>query len=143
MDKVHWLFFATLVIVGGVIFHLFSRLAKGEIDMIYAGVIAAIAGLAGSAAAFFLLADPHVIAAASTKGIIYAALAGLGTALASIAAFMMYKAGAPMSISSPITRAGATVFAVIFGMVLFSESLSFLNIVGVVLSIVSIVLMCL
>ena len=143
MEKIHWLFFAAVIIAGGLMVHLFSRLARGEIDVFYANLTAMTASLIVSFIAYTIFSEQGSIANASIKGVALSALVGVSSAIATIGIFAMYRAGAPMSVAVPLTRSGVATISILFGVFLLAEKLTALNMAGVVLSIVAIILMSL
>lgn len=123
--------------------HLFSRLARGEIDVFYANLIAMTASVIVSLVAYIIFSEQGSIVDASAKGVALSAMVGASSALATIGIFAMYRTGAPMSVAVPLTRSGVATISVLFGVFLLAEKLTALNIAGVVLSVIAIILMTL
>ncbi len=136
----HWLVYTLVVITGGVGIHAFSKLAKPYIDPIYTFLLAGGVFFAISIVTFLMVGGREHIAQTPTKGIVFALCAGVATAVANLGVFLMYKAGAPMSVAMPITRTSTAVLAVLLGFFLFAEKLTFVNLTGVAFAVAAIVL---
>ncbi len=136
----HWSFFTALVVVAATGIHFFSQLAKDTIDPIIALVITT--GTAFLLSLCFLpMAQEGLVKNINFgKGPVLYMLVGLCIMLAHLGIFYMFKAGAPMSLATPIARFLPAVLAVILGVFYFHETLKMTQILGLILSFVAVFL---
>ncbi|HOO82072.1 MAG TPA: EamA family transporter [Alphaproteobacteria bacterium] len=136
----HWLVYALVVIAGGLGIHSFSKLAKSYIDPVYTFLLAGGVFFTISILTFLIMGGREHIAQTPTKGIILALCTGVAMTAANFGVFLMYKAGAPMSVAMPLTRTSTAILAVLFGVFFFAEKLTLVNMTGVVFAVIGIVL---
>lgn len=135
----HWLVYASIIIVSSSAFHVFSKFAENKIDPSVAVLFVQGAGFLASIALFFLFnhgtgKEMNI----QTSGIIFAIISGTVISFSNFAVFAMYNAGAPMSIAVPLTRTAVVICSVIFGILLFRENIDLTRSIGILLGIASI-----
>ncbi|MCB1591012.1 MAG: EamA family transporter [Alphaproteobacteria bacterium] len=136
----HWSIFTALVVVSATGIHFFSKLAKDTVDPMIALVITTGAAFAVSLCFLPAAQDGLVKSLTFSKGPVLYTLVGLCIALAHLGIFFMFKAGAPMSLATPIARFFPAVLAVILGVAFFNEALKPTQIAGLVLAVIAVVL---
>ncbi|MCB1680324.1 MAG: EamA family transporter [Rhodospirillales bacterium] len=136
----HWSIFTALVVVSATGIHFFSRLAKDTVDPMIALVITTGAAFAFSLCFLPAAQDGLVKNLTFSRGPVLYALVGICISLAHLGIFYMFKAGAPMSLATPIARLLPAILAVILGLFSFQETLKATQIAGLVLAVFAVVL---
>jgi uncharacterized membrane protein len=136
-----WLPSAIIVVLGGLGLHVFSRFAKDFPDPYFAGLIAHGVAFLVVLLIYFLFSDFNLSYKISNQDYMFAIMTGVCIGLANLFVMVMYKQNAPISIAMPATRLTVIVAGVLVGVFVFSESLTYLKILGIVMSVVSIVLL--
>jgi uncharacterized membrane protein len=140
--KAEWILWVALMVTTSVAFHIFSRYARDGMDIFPFALIVNGSALAACVLLYFIFHKPG-IELPGNNGILFAVLAGVSIGVANFAAFGVYKTGMPVSIAVPLTRTAVAMGAVVLGIILFSETLTLVNVAGIGLSLVSIYLMTL
>jgi len=136
-----WLFYTSIVVIGATGIHFFSKLAKGTMDPLVGLVFTT--GTAFVLALMFLpfAKDPLVKSFTTyNKGILLYALVGLCITIAHLGIFYMFRAGAPISIATPLARFVPAFLAVLLGAFFFHETLKTTQIAGLVLAVIAVIM---
>lgn len=132
-----WIIYAGIVIFGATGIHYFSKLAKGTIDPVIALVYTTAAALAVSLCFLPLAAEPFSKSLALSKPVLLYVSVGACIALAHLGIFLMFKAGAPLSLATPLVRFAPAVLAVILGLIFFQETIKLHQWLGLGLAFIS------
>lgn len=136
----HWSFFTAMVVVCATGIHFFSQMAKNTVDPVIALVITTGSAFLLSLCLLPAAQDGLVKNLNFGKGPVLYMLVGACITFAHLGIFYMFKAGAPMSLATPIARFLPAILAVILGVVVFHETLKPLQIAGLALAVVAVVL---
>ena len=141
MKDMDWLVFALMAIAG---FALYNFFVKQSSDKITAPVGVAIIGGAMVAVALVAILFMHFSGQEITitsQGIKFALLAGLFTALAEMAYFLMFMRGTNLTIGLPLVVGGTVAGGAILGFVFLSEALPLVKLIGVLTTLAGIILL--
>jgi bacterial/archaeal transporter family protein len=141
MKNMNWLIFALIAIGGYALFNFFLMFSA---DKISAPIGVAIIGSMTVVVALIAIISMNISGQEfliTSDGIKFAILAGLFTAIAELAYYIMYLKGTNLSIGTPLVVGGTILIATILGVIILSETLSIVKIIGVITTIVGIILL--
>jgi transporter family protein len=128
-----WLIIVILTAVFFGLYNFFIKLSAGHIHQILGAVLLqAVALLLGSIALLYLKWR-GIPFDASSKGVLFAVLAGVFVGLAEITSFYVFSKGINASVGIPIIVGGTVLVGTLLGIVFLKESLSLLQYVGIAL----------
>lgn len=132
-----WVFYSGIVILGATGIHVLSRFAKGTLDPVWALVVSMGAAFAVSLC-FIPLAGVSASKdlSLSKPFLIYSAV-GFCVAIAHLGIYLMFKAGAPLSLATPLVRFAPAAVVILVGLLFFQEALKWYQILGLALAFVS------
>ncbi len=135
-----WLIYAGLVIFGATGIHFFAKLSKHILDPVHAVILTT--GVAFFCALCFLpfSTKDFIKSEMTVREILICGGVGLCITVAQLGIFYMFRAGAPISIATPLVRFAPAVLAVFLGYIVFQEQLKILQVIGLVMAVVSVVL---
>jgi transporter family protein len=134
----NWIYYAVTAALFMALYNVFIKLAAGNIHQVVGAVVLqVVAALAGAAMLLFLKLNGTALPI-SNKGLLFAALAGLSVGLAEIISFFAFSGGTAASKGVTVIVGSTIVLAVLIGLVFLKESLTPLQIVGVLLVLVGI-----
>jgi transporter family protein len=136
-----WLPLALLTALCLALYNFFIKLASNQLPAAVGAVVLQL--VAAGLGALWLLrlklqGQPLPL---STKGLMLAALAGLGVGLAEILTFIVFQRGLPSSVGTPVIVGGSVLLTALLGVLLLRESLSGGQAAGLLLIVVGIALL--
>ncbi len=125
-------FFPFALTVGGIlVYHVSQKNIPAEINPLHATMLAYVAGILMCAAVGVAYAGNRSLIL-SIRGSNWAVWAmGLGAAAIEVGFMLAYRSGWRLSVTAVATNVAATALLIPIGLVIFKESLSFRNVVGV------------
>ena len=137
----NWLPLALLTALCLALYNLFIKLAANEVSAAVGAVVLQLVA-AGLGAAWLLrlklLGQPLPV---TGKGLVLAALAGLGVGLAEILTFVVYQRGLTASVGTPVIVGGSVLLTAVLGVVVLREGLSLPQAGGLLLIVAGIALL--
>ncbi|HNT29468.1 MAG TPA: EamA family transporter [bacterium] len=128
----NWIFLALLTASLYGIYNFFIKIASGHINQIAGAVILQIvAALLGSVILIYLKLSNTQLEI-SSKGILFAILAGVGVGLAEITSFIVFSKNVPASIGIPIIIGGSVVISALLGLFFLKENYTPVHVIGLV-----------
>lgn len=136
-----WIALAILTAFFYGVYNFFIKVASGSIHQIVGAVILqVVAALVGAGVLIFLkFTDTPLLI--SSKGVWYAAFAGLFVGLAEITSFMVFAKGVPASSGIPVIIGGSIIFGAVLGMIFLKEALSPMHYLAIALVVIGVVLL--
>jgi drug/metabolite transporter (DMT)-like permease len=129
-----WMFYVTIAAVALAAADVFLKLAAGKVPnslgtLLY-GAVAFGIGLA------WFLSDQARgrVEPASTAGVVYALAVGVAFSVVTVAMYGAFRAGAPLSITSPVVRLSGLVVAGLCGVLIWSEPVTPKYVLGLCLA---------
>lgn len=136
----HWLIPLLLAALFLGLYNFFIKLSAGHIHEIAGAVILQVVAFLVGGAALVWLKLTGAPLEMSSRGILYAVLAGVAVGLAEITAFYGFSKGISASVGIPIMVGGTVLVGVVLGLLVLREQLSPLQGLGVLLLLAGIVL---
>ncbi len=136
----HWLIPLLLAALFLGLYNFFIKLSAGHIHEIAGAVILQVVAFLVGGAALIWLKLTGASLEVSSRGILFAVLAGISVGLAEITAFYGFSKGVSASVGIPIMVGGTVLVGVILGLLVLREQLSPLQGLGVLLLLAGIVL---
>ena len=135
-----WIAYATIAAAALAAADVFVKLAAGKLPnsvamLIYGGVAFGV-GLAW----FLADRDGGGFERASTSGILYALGVGLAFSAVAVALYGAFRAGAPLSVTSPLVRLSGLTVASVCGVLIWKEPVTFRYLLGLGLSVIGVYL---
>lgn len=129
----NWLAIALLTAVFFGLYNFFIKVSSGNIHEILGAVILqAVALLLGCALLIYLKQTGDQFSF-SSKGILYAVLAGLAVGVAEILTFMVFEKGIAVSIATPVIIGSSVVVSSVLGILFLRETISLIQLFALVL----------
>ena len=135
-----WLFYAGVVVFGATGIHFFSKLSNVALDPVHLVVFTMAMAFLFSLCFLPLATQNSLKYQLSLRDILLYSAVGLCVAVAHLGIFYMFRAGAPMSIATPLVRFAPAVLAVLLGYLVFQEQLRLVQIIGIILAAFSVML---
>ncbi|PJJ60496.1 EamA family transporter [Hymenobacter chitinivorans] len=136
-----WLLLALLTAFCLALYNFFIKLASDQLPAAVGAVVLQLVA-AGLGAVWLLKlklqGQPLPI---TTKGLLLAALAGLGVGLAEILTFVVFSRGVSSSVGTPVIVGGSVLLTALLGLVVLREALSWSQALGLVSIVVGIALL--
>lgn len=130
----HWFPVAVATGIAFCGYNVFLKLAAGHIDQVLGAlvlqVVAALAGAVVLGVWYRVSSKPLEV---SSTGLGYAALAGLCVSAAEILAFVVFAAGAPVSLGAPVILGGTVLYSAFAGVLVLREAVTLSQMSGAVL----------
>jgi transporter family protein len=136
----HWLIPLLLAALFLGLYNFFIKLSAGHIHEIAGAVILQVVAFLVGGAALVWLKLTGAPLEVSSRGILFAVLAGVSVGLAEITAFYGFSKGTSASVGIPIMVGGTVLVGVMLGLLVLREQLSPLQGLGVFLLLAGIVL---
>ncbi len=129
----NWLAIALLTAVFFGLYNFFIKVSSGNIHEILGAVILqAVALLLGCALLIYLKQTGDQFSF-SSKGILYAVLAGLAVGVAEILTFMVFEKGVAVSIATPVIIGSSVVVSSVLGILFLRETISLIQLFALAL----------
>lgn len=129
----NWLAIALLTAVFFGLYNFFIKVSSGNIHEILGAVILqAVALLLGCALLIYLKQTGDQFSF-SSKGILYAVLAGLAVGVAEILTFMVFEKGIAVSIATPVIIGSSVVVSSVLGILFLRETISLIQLFALAL----------
>lgn len=135
-----WLIFAIITPLFFVTYQSLSKLLPKDISVFLVNAYASLIGFLVMVLLHFLL-SPNKSLALNSKYVPIAISIGILISLGNFGIIKAFNLGAPQSLFSPIFYITLIIYGVIFGLVIWHESLNFPQIIGGLLSIIGILIM--
>lgn len=126
----NWLVFAVGAMLGSGIFNYLVKLSSGKLNTILALLIAISVQIPFYLGYLIYVYRQTGSIQVTKEGLILVAASGLVAILANVAFFMMYSAGAPISLGAPVYQTGGFIVAILLGLILLKEPLTFKIVLG-------------
>lgn len=135
-----WYYYTSIVVLAATGIHFFSKLAKDTLDPVVALVVTMASALTFSIILWLFSQNTGEKAIVINKGTLMYIMVGLCITVAHAGIFYMFKAGAPISLATPIARFIPAILAVFLGVLFFGESLKPAQILGLVMAAAAVIL---
>ncbi len=127
----HWILLAVLTAVFFGAYNVFIKMASGHIIQIVGAVILqVVAALLGGIVLLGLKITDSPLEV-STRGVLFAVLAGIFVGLAEISSFYVFSRGISASVGIPIIIGGSVVAGAILGVLFLKESLNWTQLLAI------------
>lgn len=132
-----WVFWALLAAAFNGLADIFFKLVNGKIHNGLSGVIINVCSIIPALVYTLYVKSQGLPIPLSREGIVYSILAGLSVGLITLPMFKMFnQPGADLSMAVPVMRIAVVISAVIFGIIIFRDSINLKLIVGLLISLV-------
>lgn len=139
-----WLFFALVAAFGLLGYNLSIKSSSEQLPPIVFATVMYVSGTAFLIPifAYYIKDKPlSLLLSFSTKGILYAVLAGASVVITDIAISAMYNKGAPLGLGMMLVQSVALSLTFVAGVMFFGERHSLINIAGIFMAFISVPLM--
>lgn len=127
----HWILLAFMTAVFFGAYNVFIKMASGHINQIVGAVILqVVAALLGGIVLLGLKITDSPLEV-STRGVLFAVLAGIFVGLAEISSFYVFSRGISASVGIPIIIGGSVVAGAILGVLFLKESLNWTQLLAI------------
>lgn len=135
-----WFAIALLTAAAFGAYNVLIKVASSRVDVLVGAVVLqAVATVAGGAAlAIHTLRGAELVV--TSRGLGYAALAGVAVGAAEILTFVVFARGAPASLATPVIMGGSILCAAVAGIALLGERLTIPQYAGAALIVVGVAL---
>lgn len=121
-----------LIVVGNVLYNVVGKAVPDEANPFATLIITYLVSLIASTVLFFAV-SPHASLLSALSGLNWASFAlGITIVLIDVSVIMVYRVGWDISVGTLVGNIGVSVLSVIAGIVFWSESLTFVMIIGIV-----------
>ncbi|MFH1298370.1 MAG: EamA family transporter [Patescibacteria group bacterium] len=129
----HWIFIALMTAFFYGLYNVFIKIASGHIhEIVGAVILQVVAALLGGVILIVLRFMDHPLDI-SSKGVLFAVLAGIFVGLAEITSFYLFSKGVAASVGVPVIIGGSVVIAAAVGLLFLKETLLPLHYLAVVM----------
>lgn len=136
-----WLLLALLTALCLALYNFFIKLAADHIPAAVGAVVLQLVAAALGAAWLLRLKLQGQPLPITNKGLLLAALAGLGVGLAEILTFVVFSRGVSSSVGTPVIVGGSVLLTAVLGLVVLREALSWPQALGLASIVVGIALL--
>ncbi|MCB2410781.1 EamA family transporter [Hymenobacter lucidus] len=136
-----WLLLALLTALCLALYNFFIKLAADHIPAAVGAVVLQLVAAALGAVWLVRLKLQGQPLPITNKGLVLAALAGLGVGLAEILTFVVFSRGVSSSVGTPVIVGGSVLLTAVLGLVVLREALSWPQALGLVSIVAGIVLL--
>lgn len=137
----NWLLLALLTAFCLALYNFFIKLAAGQLPPAVGAVVLQLVAAALGAAWLLKLKLQGQPLPITSRGLVLAALAGLGVGLAEILTFVVFQRGVNSSVGTPIIVGGSVLLTALLGLVLLRETLTLPQAGGLLLIVAGIALL--
>ncbi|MFA9460421.1 EamA family transporter [Thiohalorhabdus methylotrophus] len=129
----NWIFLAVLTAFFYGAYNVFIKVASGHINQIVGALVLQIVAALVGGVILGYLRFTHASLEVSSKGFLFAVLAGLFVGLAEITSFFVFSRGVPAAIGIPIIIGGSVAFGALMGVFFLKEHFQWVHVLGLLM----------